>query len=879
MKDSHPPKYALRFLQWFCPDHLYEEIEGDLIQKFQRDVKEFGERSAKRKLAWNTIRFFRPGIILRNKFSIQQNELHMFQSYYKIGIRNLMKRKLYSFINIAGLALGMTAFFLINLYVWNERSYEDFHVNKDRLFRVTHQWFTNGEPDGHDATSPAIIGPDLRANFPEVLRYVRLFKSSGVLANKDILFEEERTLFASEDFFTVFSFPLIKGVDSLVLREPFTMVVSESLAARYFGKEDPIGKTLRKNGREDYEIVGVFKDVPENSHLKFDALFSFSSYIRTSSPEDIEDMNFWWQDNFYSYILLDTQDPADFESKLPAFIDKKVGKELTSENMSMAFVLQPITGIHLYSDLHGELEPNGDGGSNNFLVLVAAFILIMAWINYINLATAKSVERAREVGIRKVMGSIRGQLVGQFLVESFIISFVAILFTTLIVTLVLPHYATFVDRKFDLSIFKSTDVWMLASAIFLLGVICAGVYPAFVMSGFKPVSVLKGKFQTSSNGIYLRKGLVVAQFASSIILITGTFAVYRQIEFMRSSALGVDIEQVLTVHGPAVRDSAYVNRFITFRNELLEYPEISAVTTSASVPGRGPTVSSGGIHQVSQDNTHGNSYRIVVTDNNFIYVFGLQLITGRNFSEDFDDEGKSVVVNETAMKLLGFTDPQKIIGEEITLWGRRKVIGVVKDYHQESLKKKVDQLIFEWNQQVGIYFSVKIKTKGPMQATLTKVEGKFKKSFPGNPFRHFFMDDYYNQQYQSDLQFGNVFGLFTVIAIVIACLGLFGLSSYSVVQRAKEISIRKVIGASVKQITVLVSKEFVLIVLSANIIAWPIAYFLMDRWLSDFAFRINLGLLSFLIPGAIALMIAIFTVASQSIKAAAADPVKSLRSE
>lgn len=803
----------------------------------------------------------------------------MFQSFYKMAIRNLLKRKLYSLINIAGLTLGMTAFFLISLYVWNERNYEDFQVNKDRLFRVTHQWFTNGEPDGHDATSPAIIGPDLKANFPEVLGYVRLFKSPSVLANKDILFEDERTLFASEDFFTVFSYPLIKGVDSLVLREPFTMVVSESLAARYFGTEDPLGKTLKRNGKEVYEIVGVFKDVPENSHLKFDALFSFSSYIKISSPEDVEDMNFWWQDNFFTYILLDSQNPAELESKLPAFVDMKVGKVLAVENMGMAYVLQPITSIHLYSDLHGELEPNGDGRSNNFLGLMATFILIMAWINYVNLATAKSVERAKEVGIRKVMGSIRRQLVVQFLLESFLISFVAILFTIVIVTLVLPYYSIFVNRKFDLSIFESPDVWMFASAIFLLGVLCAGVYPAFVMSGFKPVSVLKGKFQTSSRGAYLRKGLVVAQFASSIILIIGTFAVYKQIEFMRGSALGVDIEQVLTVHGPPVRDSTYVNRFVTFRNELLEYPEISAITSSASVPGRGPTVSSGGIHQVSQDNTHGNSYRIVVTDDNFINVFGLKLIAGRNFSEDSDDEGKSAVVNETAMKLLGFTDPQKIIGEEITLWGSRKVIGVVKDYHQESIKKKVDQLIFVWSRQVGTYFSIKIKTKGPINTTLAKVEEKFNKSFPGNPFRHFFLDDYYNQQYQADQQFGNVFGLFTGIAIIIACLGLFGLSSYMVVQRTKEIGIRKVLGASVEQITVLLSKEFVLIVLSANIIAWPVGYFLMDRWLSDFASRINLGLLSFLIPGAIALMIAMLTVASQSIKAAAADPVKGLRSE
>lgn len=371
----------------------------------------------------------------------------MFSNYVRTSLRIIYKNKIFSSINIVGLAFGMTAFFLISLYIWNERSYEDFHIKKNQLYRVRHVWYTNGEVNMQSANSPAAIGPDLKANFPEVLRYVRLCKREALLANGDIFFKEDRVFYASEDFFKIFSYTLVKGIDSLVLKRPFTMVISESLAKKFFGNEDPIGKTLRNKGRANYEITGVFKDVPENSHLKFDALFSFASYIKLISPEEVKNLEYWWQDNFYTYVELEANsNVTNLESKLPAFVDTKVGKELEGENYSMAFDLQPISSIHLYSSFQGELEPNGDGDTNDFLALIAAFILGMAWINYINLSTAKSLERAREVGMRKVLGSKRGQLVGQFLFESFFIKTLGLLISILLVALLLPSYF-YIRRK------------------------------------------------------------------------------------------------------------------------------------------------------------------------------------------------------------------------------------------------------------------------------------------------------------------------------------------------------------------------------------------------------------------------------------------------
>jgi putative ABC transport system permease protein len=885
LKNHIPPRWSLRLLKWFSPDHLYEEIEGDLIQKFSRDAKEFGERRAKRRLLWNVIRFFRPGILLRNKFTVQLNQGYMFNHFLKVLFRNALKNKIYSALNVVGLTLGMSAFILIGLHVWNERSYDDFHAKKSEIFRVRQDRYTDGVLSRQWTAGAWSIGVDLKNNFPEVLRYVNVNKNglqSAVLSNENIFFKEERLFYASEDFFDIFSYPLIKGVDSLVLLKPFTMVVSESLAKRYFGDDDPIGKSLKCNGSNEFEITGVFKDAPENTHLKFDALFSFESLLKIIGPEDTQNLmtNWGWSGNYCYIELAPSASVKLLEAKIPALVEKKMGKELRAWGEGMSFAMQPLSSIHLDSNFKDEIEPNGDRQSTNFLALIAIFILGMAWVNYINLSTARAIERTKEVGVRKVLGSGYGLLIRQFLFEAFTFKLLAVMLTALFVAILLPSFSTFLNQKIDLSMFSEKRTWLYLLGIFLLGVLASGIYPAFVMSGFNPVQVLKGRFQSSASGHYLRKGLISFQFISSVVLMVGTFVVYQQIDFMRSSALGIDKEQMLIVQGPAIKDSTYYRKFDFFRESLLSYPDIQKITVSTDVPGQSVKASNGQVRLVGQDLKLGNTYRVVMSDEDFPETYGMQLMAGRMFSREFNDHWNAALVNETAMQLFGYNDPEKIIGQKAFLWDDTiKIVGVLKNYHQESLKSKVDQLIFICDKEISNYYTVKIRTNKSLATMVRTVEEKYKGAFPDNPFQYFFLDDYFNLQYQSDVQFGKVFGLFSLLAIIIACLGLFGLSSYLVLQRTKEIGIRKVLGATVVQITSLVSKEFILIVLISNIIAWPIAFYTMDFWLRGFAFRIDLGVFSFVLPTAITLLIATLTVATQSIKAARANPTINLRAE
>jgi putative ABC transport system permease protein len=879
------PAWSERLLRAICPEDLYEQIVGDLIEIYNYDVKTVGKRKAKLRFAAACFRFFRPGILLRNRISFQQNPLRMLPHFFKLFFRTSLKHRSHFIINITGLVIGMMACALISLYVLHERSYDNFHTNKDHIFRLRQDRYTGNEITRQWTAGPWGIGADLKNNFPEVKRYVSVNRGgnrSVVLSNGDIFFDEGRALYASADFFRMFSYPLVKGIDSLVLRRPFTMVVSESLARRYFGNDNPVGKTLKCNGKESYEITGMFKDVPENTHLKFDALLSYESLLTIIGPVDTEELmsNWGWSGN-YTYIELESSaDPNVFEAKLPAFVQKKAGEVLRSWGETMAFVLQPVSTIHLDSDFKDELEANGDRSTVDFLGLIAAFILLMAWINYINLTTARSIERAREVGIRKVLGSDRTLVIRQFLFESFSTKLIAFILTSVLVFFLHPLFSDFIERKLELPEVTAWNIWLYIAAVFTVGVVASGLYPAFVLSGFRPINILKGNLSTSSSGNYLRKGLVSLQFVSSVVLIVGILAVFEQIKFMRSSPLGLSIDQRMVIQGPAIKDSTYQSQFNTFREALLNYPEIEKIAVSTDVPGRTVTASNGGVRLVGQDVKMGNSYRVVQANEDFIETFGIEVLAGRSFSREHNDHWRTALVNETAMKLLGFTDAQDIIGQKIYVFNDElEVVGVVKDFHQESLKKKVDQLIFVCDNEISDYYTVKLNATSTLTESIAKVETRYRSTFPGNPFHYFFVDDYFNQQYKSDILFQKVFGLFTFLAVVIACLGLLGLSSYMAIQRTKEIGIRKLLGASVKQILLLVSKEFFLIIFVANVIAWPISYWFVNDWLNRFPYRVNLGILIFIIPTIISLVIAMLTVATQSILAARANPIQNLRQE
>ncbi len=800
----------------------------------------------------------------------------MFQNYLTSLWRYISRNKVFTFINVTGLAIGMLACMLIAQFVLHELSYDNFLDKKDRIFRLQLDRFDKGELSTRWAAGAAGVGPDIKANFPEVKSYVRLHQSGVTLSYGDTFFKEDNLYFASEDFFKIFSIKLISGVDSVVLKDPFKLVISQTLARKYFHDENPIGKTLRANGRTDYEVSGVFEDLPFNTHMKIDALGSFASLQKLWN----DPVTSWNWDGFMTYLLLDEHaDPKALESKLPALTKKINGEQMKEFNADMIFHLQPVSSIHLDSDFIGEFKPNGNMQSVYFLTVVAVLILIIAWINYINLSTAKSIERAREVGVRKVMGSFRVQLIQQFLTESFFLNVVAVALSVVFAFLLTGWFSGLTGRELGYSLFQLPAFWLILLAITLSGALLSGLYPAFVLSSFRPVEVLKGKFKNSDRGVWLRKGMVITQFVASITLMVGTFTVYRQIKFMRDQKLGVDIDQTVVINSPSVTDSTYKHKFGVFKQKISQYSEVASVCASTTVPGGPSDWNAGGIRRLSQRTDEQKQYRIIMMDGSFIKGYGLQMAAGREFSDATIQEYKNVILNESATKLMGFAKAEDAINDKIFFWGDTfKIVGVVKNYHQESLKKTYDPLIFRYGEAPNGYYSVKFNTR-QVKESMAMFETIWKEVFPGNPFHYFFLDDHYNKQYQADQQFGNIFGIFSGLAIFIACLGLFGLSSLTALQRTKEIGIRKVLGASLPGILQLISKDYVILIGAAIVLSVPLAAWIMNSWLQDFATRIPLSWWIFAVPSLTVIAIALVTVSVHTLKAAMTDPVKSLRYE
>ena len=801
----------------------------------------------------------------------------MIKNYLVLAYRNIMKSKVFSFINIIGLSLGMAACLLIVQYVMHELSYDNFHSNKDRIFRIQQDRYDKGKLSTQWAAGCSAVGQALKENFPEVEEYVRMQGGSGILSVDDIFFKEDHGYFASEGFFNVFSIRLLKGDAEDVFKRPFTLALSAATAKKYFKDENPIGKTMKFNGNTNFEVTGVFEDVPENSHMKPEVLYSFETMVKWAG----EDVRTAWQwDGFYNYILLkEGTDAKAFEAKLPAFVEKQAGEGLKQYDAGMVFHLQPIADIHLDSHFMFEFEPNGDRTSVYFLSVIAVFILFIAWINYVNLSTAKSVERAKEVGLRKAMGSFRGQLVRQFLFESSLLNITAFVISLLLVFLVLPYFNELAGREIGFSLLTKSDFWIVLCVVIISGIVLSGLYPAFVLSSYKPVDVLKGKFSASWKGLYLRKALVIFQFVATIILLVGTFTVYRQISYMRNQKLGVDLDQTLVLRGPASRDSTYETKYEVFKNALSSYAEVKTVTASTAIPGMQPYWNAGGIRLLSQGEEDSKQYRIIGSDYDYVEAFGLSMVAGRSFSREYPNERKSVLFNESAVKILGFENLEDALDKEIFFWGDTfKIVGVLKDYHQESLKKSFDPLIFRLIPDASQFYSIKINTSN-IHGTIENVKEKWSASFPGNPFDYFFLDDHYNKQYQADLQFGKIAGLFSTLAIVIACLGLFGLSSLTAIQRTKEIGVRKVLGASVTSIVMLMGKNFMILVVIAILTASPLAWLVMNKWLESFAYRIDMSWWLFIIPGLTVVMIAMITIGFHTLRTATVNPSQSLRYE
>ena len=724
------------------------------------------------------------------------------------------------------------------------------------------------------------VGPALKANLPEVNNYVKLTRSNATLIYNNNVYNESRAFFASEAFFQMFSYNLINGVDSLVLKEPHTAVVSESTAKKYFGSEDPIGKTLSYNGDLDFTVTGIFADSPENTHLKADVLFSFSTYVLYNG-ENAE--NSWDWSGFWTYIELpENVDIGLIEQKIADVFEQEAGEELRGSGDWLAFNLQPIEDIHLQSNFAIEFEPNGSASIVYGLLIIAAFILVIAWLNFINLSTARAMHRAQESGIRKVIGSSRAQLMVQFLMESLVLNVIATGIALLLTSQLLPYFESLVGAPLTSNIFLDYRFWITFPLMLCLGAFLSGLYPAIIVSGFKLSQTLKGNFKATAKGQILRKSIVVFQFVISVVLIASTLTVYNQISFMRNKDLGVAIDKTIILQGPSISDSTYTSKYRAFKSELLNQSAIQSVSVSSDIPGNLTSNNASGVKKEGDPDSESVRLRIIDIDYDFVPSYKLKVLSGRNFAADRSKSLSPILMNEKAVKFLGFKNPADAIGQKISYWGNtHEIVGVLGNYHQDSPKSEFQPIVFQplWDDSNWkMNYSIKIGSDN-LTSTLAMINVTFDKFFPGNSFDYTFLDDQYRQQYHSEELFNKLFDQFSGMAIFIACLGFLGLSAYSIFQKMKEIGIRKILGASVSQIIWLVSSEFTKLIVVAVIIGVPIAWYMMDGWLSDFAFRIEMSWTTFLISAVILFGIAALTVFFQVLKAVGANPVETLKDE
>src|SRR5688572_12999946 len=821
----------------------------------------------------------------------------MIKNLLLTALRSLKKNKFFSLLNISGLAIGMAVFLLIAQYVRYEKSYEDFVPGNENIYRVKLEAYDKNELTMATAENYPGVGPALVTELPEVISYARLYnmgyKNNVVITNENakpepIAFRQRRFLYADSTFLPMMGYEMVKGNARDALKEPFTAVISEKYARMYFGNEDPIGKTLHLRD-DDFvdelvKVTGVVKDVPSNTHLKFDVLFSYNSLYSRGDWAVQRYRLGWRRKDMYTFVQLKPgTDPKKTEAKFPAIV-LKYKPELKESTQRQLLGLQSLKDIHLTSDLSEEPEANGNARTVFFLGLIGVFVLIIAWINYVNLSTARALERAKEVGVRKVIGAVKGQLVSQFLTEAAVVNLISVLIAWGLAFLFLSPFNKLSGLELDKSYLIQPWFISLLFSLWICGTLLSGFYPALVLSSFKPIIVLKGKFQNATRGVLLRKGLVVTQFIASIALIPGTFIVYRQLKYMTSKDMGMNIDQVMVIERPGIADTSqtvFNSSIDVFRNELKKDPTILNASSSFTIPGKQREYKV--IIKKYGDNTDSTTVRFNSMDYGFLDVFKMKLLAGRNFSKEFpNDDDTSVIITEKAAQQLGYKTPQDAIGKTIVVpqFGEWKpiIIGVINDYHQLSFKKPLDPTLIACGVYNGEYYSLRINTSN-LPGTIDHVKKSWTTAFRGNPFEYFFLDEYFGQQYASDRKFEKLFVSFAVLAIIIGCLGLFGLSAYTASQRVKEIGIRKVLGASVPDITKMLSKDFIKLILIAIVIASPIAWWAMNKWLEDFAYRVNISWWIFVAAGALALMIAMLTVSFQAIKAAIANPVKSLRTE
>jgi putative ABC transport system permease protein len=789
----------------------------------------------------------------------------MFNTYFKLAYRNIIKDKAYSIINITGLAIGLAASILIFLWVQNELSYDRFHENANQIYRIS------SDIEGSKTVgTPAGLSGGLKAEIPFVKNTVRLAPCfpSVLFETGNKKFEEKRVFYADPSFIDLFSFPLVKGDRATALKQADGVVITEEMAAKYFGNSDPIGKVIRKDNKEDLVVTGVWANIPANSDLQFDIILPMAAFTKISS--DLQD-NVWGNFRFYTYVQLDKSfDPATANVlKLEKQMDQIFHKNNTG--MKAAFQLQPLTGIHLGPESLGDLPGHGNAQYVNIFFIVAILILVVACINFMNLATARSARRAKEIGLRRVAGAMRGQLIFQFLSESVLISFISLLLALGMVWLFLPVFNDLANRKLSIHVFDA-KLWLSLLGIALVTGLLSGSYPALFLSSFNPIKVLKGNVTSMGGNLQFRNALVILQFTVSIVLLVGTVVIYSQLRFIRERNPGFEKANLLYV--PMTGD--IWNKQQAYINELKQNP----LTSDFAITSDLPTNLGAWTLDVDWDGKNPQSQTVVpaiAVNENFIHTFRMQLLAGRSFSSAFKTDSSNFIVNEKMLSVMGL-NTNTALGKSLTLWGTKgTIIGVVKDFNFKPVQQSIQPLILLFN-KIGGYAVVRT-APGKAKETIAALATISKALNPAYPFKFDFLDQDLANLYKGEQQMGNIFNIFAMLGIFISCLGLYGLSAFMAEQRTKEIGVRKVLGASVFSLVYLLSANITRLILIAIVIAIPLSWYAVNTWLAGFAYHIHVSWLVFFTASMAALAVAWLTVSYESIKAAVVNPIRSLRTE
>ncbi len=803
----------------------------------------------------------------------------MFRNYLTVGIRNLLRHKGYSSINVLGLAIGIACCILILLYVQDELSYDRYHEKSDRIYRLAESATIAGRPI-EAAVTPPPWAPVMAEEFPEIEQITRLKPpgSRWLIRYEENRFYERYFVFADSSVFDIFTIPLVQGNAKTALAEPGAVVLSESMADKYFGDENPVGKVITGDDLYEFTITGIMEDMPGNSHFHFDFLASYASlgpYKLYNEPSTMQSHGF--SHDVFTYLLLrEGQAPEDLERKFPEFLDRHLGEMLEGTGIVARPFLQPVTDIHLHSNMEAELGPNSDIRYVYIFSSLAVFVLLIACVNFMNLSTARSARRAQEVGIRKVLGAQRQQLIRQFTGESIFLSVIALVIALALVHLLLPPFNAVSGKTLSMDY---QSIWLAPTlvGIALLTGIVAGGYPAFILSSFRPVAVLTGALKAGASQSFLRKILITFQFIVSIIMIAGTAVVLDQLEYMQNKHLGFDKENVVIVRLP---DAEAIKGYTAFKNAILQYPEILNASTSTSVPGGQPSLNLVTPEGVPEDQSP--VYQVIWSDYDFIETLGVEMAAGRTFSREFGSDSTACLINMATVRSLGWENP---IGKTIKMTGSPdsdppfEVIGVMEDFHNKSLHQPIEPLLIRLLSDAASFMEVRIQGNNVTRG-IEILEEQWRSIYPSHPAMDYsFLDADLEQLYIAEQRMGSVFIAGAILSIFIACLGLLGLSSFMSEQRTREIGVRKVLGATISNVVLLLSRDFTKLILLAFVVGAPAAYYVMHTWLENFPYRVELSLGVFALSGLAALLIAWLTVGYQAFRAAASNPADALHAE